>query len=206
MSNHKNTKRNIDDSVRKAIESRKGGKDVIFRLVEAYGFSSRQALCNHLDVSQSTLANRSARDTFPDDWVLICHIETGASLKWLITGKGLPFENTPDSRITTLEYKTISNGMLTAEADRIVDANSLPDGLKKPFLVNADRDCYLVDAYEGEVTDGMWLIKVDNLVSVRELIRFPGGRIRVENGKASFECQISDIEVLGKVISKTEYF
>ena len=37
-----------------------------------------------------------------------------------------------------------------------------------------------------------------------KIFRFPGGRIRVENGKASFECQVQDIKVFGKVILKTE--
>lgn len=62
MSTRNNTKRNESTLVRESVESNKGGKEVIFRIVEAYGFSSRQALCNHLGVSQSTLANRSARD------------------------------------------------------------------------------------------------------------------------------------------------
>lgn len=72
-------------------------------------------------------------------------------------------------------------------------------------MINADRSTYLVDTYEGELVDGLWLIEIDKLVSIRELVRFPGRRIRVENGKSSFECQSSDIVVLGKVITRTEY-
>lgn len=41
-----------------------GGKKVIERLVEAYGFSTRQALCDHLGVSKSTMATRYMRDIF----------------------------------------------------------------------------------------------------------------------------------------------
>lgn len=62
-----------------------------------------------------------------------------------------------------------------------------------------------MDAYEGEVTDGLWLIEMDELASIRELNRLPGNRIRVENGKASFECKAEDIKVLGKVVARTEY-
>ncbi len=47
-----------------------GGKKVIERLVEAYGFSTRQASCDHLGVSKSTMATRYMRDIFPADWVL----------------------------------------------------------------------------------------------------------------------------------------
>ncbi|WP_312462951.1 phage repressor protein CI, partial [Pantoea endophytica] len=181
------------------------GKDAILRLVEAYGFSSRQALCTHLGVSQSTLANRSARDTFPADWVIICHMETGASLTWLTTGKGARFMEVEESRVVIATHKKISNGILETMDDFILDKASLPEGLNAPFVINADRSTYLVDTYEGEIVDGLWLIEIDKLVSIRELVRFPGGRIRVENGKSSFECQSSDIVVLGKVITRTEY-
>ncbi|UJL36659.1 phage repressor protein CI [Pantoea agglomerans] len=206
MSIKENTNRHEAKVVREAVESNRGGKDTILRLVEAYGFSSRQALCAHLGVSQSTLANRSARDTFPADWVIICHMETGASLTWLTTGKGARFMEVEESRVVIATQKKISNGILEPMDDFILDKGSLPEGLNAPFVVNADRSTYLVDTYEGEIVDGLWLIEIDKLVSIRELVRFPGGRVRVENGKSSFECQSSDIVVLGKVITRTEYF
>ena len=62
-----------------------------------------------------------------------------------------------------------------------------------------------MDVTEVEITDGLWLIEIDGPVSVKELYRFPGGRIRVENGKASFECKADEIKVLGKVVARTEY-
>jgi phage repressor protein C with HTH and peptisase S24 domain len=72
-------------------------------------------------------------------------------------------------------------------------------------LITFEKLNYLVDETEVDVTDGLWLIEIDNLVSVKELYRFPGNRIRVENGKASFECKAEDIKVLGKVVARTEY-
>ncbi|MGD8204999.1 phage repressor protein CI [Pantoea sp. FN0305] len=205
MSTKENTNRHNAKVVREAVESNRGGKDTILRLVEAYGFSSRQALCAHLGVSQSTLANRSARDTFPADWVIICHMETGASLTWLTTGKGARFMEAEESRVVIATHKKISNGILEPMDDFILDKGSLPAGLNAPFVINADRKSYLVDTYEGEIVDGTWLIEIDKLVSIRELVRFPGGRIRVENEKASFECLASEITVLGKVVARTEY-
>lgn len=206
MSTKENTNRHDAKVVREAVESNRGGKDAILRLVEAYGFSSRQALCTHLGVSQSTLANRSARDTFPADWVIICHVETGASLTWLTTGKGARFMEVEESRVVIATHKKISNGILEAMDDFILDKASLPEGLNAPFVINSDRSTYLVDTYEGEIVDGLWLIEIDKLVSIRELVRFPGGRIRVENGKSSFECKVEDIKILGKIIMKTEVF
>lgn len=70
------------------INPNQGGKAAIERLVEAYGFTTRQALADHLDVSKSTLANRYMRDTFPADWIIQCALETGVSLRWLSTSEG----------------------------------------------------------------------------------------------------------------------
>lgn len=48
----------------------KGGRGAIERMVEAYGFKTRQALCDHLGISKSTLATRYMRDSFPAEWVI----------------------------------------------------------------------------------------------------------------------------------------
>ncbi len=65
-----------------------GGKAAIERLLEAYGFTTKQALSEHLNVSKSTMANRVLRDSFPADWIIQCALETGVSLLWLATGQG----------------------------------------------------------------------------------------------------------------------
>ncbi|WP_313124480.1 helix-turn-helix transcriptional regulator [Pseudescherichia sp.] len=62
-----------------------GSRNVIKRLVEAYGFTTRQALADHLGVSKSTLATRYIRDIFPSNWVITYALQTGASLIWLVT-------------------------------------------------------------------------------------------------------------------------
>lgn len=85
-----------DFTIRKAPTLPEGGREPIERIVRAYGFSSRQALCRHLNVSQSTMANRIMRGNFPADWVLVCAMETGTSLEWLTYGRG-------DSNITNQE-------------------------------------------------------------------------------------------------------
>lgn len=189
--------------IRDFISQNRGGKEVIARILEAYGFTTRIALCNRLGVSQSTMANRYARDTFPADWVIVCHLETGASLIWLSTGEGSRFLGGQDENITHLKRIDITNGNIATQNDVIADISTIPEGLLSPFILNADKTTYLADRYDGELVDGFWFIEIDGIVSVRELYRFPGGRVRVENGKASFECQIEDIKILGKIISQT---
>ncbi len=195
-----------DFTSRKAATLPEGGKDPIERIVQAYGFSSRQALCRHLDVSQSTMANRIMRGNFPADWVLICAMETGTSLEWLTYGRGDPNITNQDSSPTKIELKNITNGKFSPSDWVGYDVHLLPSEVNAPLLIRFEKQTFLVDESEAEVTDGLWLIEIDGLVSVKELYRFPGGRIRVENGKASFECKAEEIKVLGKVVARTEYF
>lgn len=65
-----------------------GGQKVVQRLLEAYGFKTRQALCDKLGVAKSTMASRYMRDIFPADWVIQASIETGINVEWLAFGTG----------------------------------------------------------------------------------------------------------------------
>ncbi|WP_241602800.1 phage repressor protein CI [Rosenbergiella nectarea] len=193
-----------DFTNRKVIELPKGGKDPIERICEAYGFKTRQALCRHLDVSQSTMANRIMRENFPADWIIICNLETGASLNWLVTGNGVMFEDNKQDEIIKVSHKIITDGVIAANGEISFDKNDIPSTLTSPFCVSSEGVRYLVDNYQGKVTDGVWLVDIDGIFSVREIYRLPGGKIKVENGKASFECDVSDVNVIAKVIIKTE--
>lgn len=187
------------------FSSQSGGKEAITRVLQAYGFSTRQALCEHLGVSQSTMANRWMRDTFPHDWLIACHLDTGTSLLWLATGQGSPgVEGAPENGLR-LQYKEITNGIISNT--RVVQYDSLliPKNATNLSLVKFEGDVYLVEEYKGEVNDGVWFIEIDCFYSIRRIYRLPGSRLRVENGPASFECEASGILVLGKIIGKTTF-
>jgi phage repressor protein C with HTH and peptisase S24 domain len=186
------------------FSSQSGGKDAITRILQAYGFSTRQALCEHLGVSQSTMANRWMRDTFPHDWLIACHLDTGTPMLWLATGKGNPGAGVAQDSGLTLQYKEITNGVLN-DIDVIrYDSRLIPNGITASFLVKFESSKYLVAPVDGEISDGLWLIEIDGFASIKQINRLPGGRVRVENGPASFECAASEIKVIGKVVSRTE--
>lgn len=187
------------------FSSQSGGKEAITRVLQAYGFSTRQALCEHLGVSQSTMANRWMRDTFPHDWLIACHLDTGASLLWLATGQGSPgVESAPENGLR-LQYKEITNGIISSATVVHYDSLLIPKNTANLSLVKFDGDVYLVEEYKGEVNDGVWFIEIDGFSSIRRIYRLPGSRLRVENGPASFECEASGILVLGKIVGKTTF-
>ncbi|MDV1541222.1 phage repressor protein CI [Klebsiella michiganensis] len=200
-----NTKEIPEEISKFNFSSQRGGKEAITRILQAYGFSTRQALCDRLGVSQSTMANRWMRDTFPHDWLIACHLDTGASLLWLATGQGSPgMKNTAESGLL-LQYKKITNGIISDSIAVHYDSQLIPKNATTPFLVKFEGDVYLVDEYKGEVNDGVWFITIDGFSSIRRIYRLPGSRLRVENGPASFECEAAGILVLGKIIGKTTF-
>ncbi len=183
MSTRKLTNEDDINLIRECISQNRGGKEVIARILEAYGFNTRISLCNQLGVSQSTMANRYARDTFPADWVIVCHLETGASLIWLSTGVGSKFVNGLDDKTINLKRIDITNGIIKTQNDLIADVSIIPEGLSSPFILTADKTTYLADRYDGELVDGFWFIEIDGIVSVRELYRFPGGACELKMAK-----------------------
>lgn len=137
------------------INPNQGGKAAIERLVEAYSFTTRQALADHLDVSKSTLANRYMRDTFPADWIIQCALETGVSLNWLTTGQGLK-QSSKTATTEELAQFSFTAGKMVEDGSGscVFDASFLPTNLSSPIVVRDGRTTYICDQKFTEVLDG----------------------------------------------------
>ncbi|HGY5112343.1 TPA: phage repressor protein CI [Citrobacter freundii] len=176
-----------------------GGREAIERLVEAYGFSTRQALADHLKVSKSTLATRYMRDIFPSDWVITCALETGVSLGWLSTGSGSKYEHSK-SDVIPLEKKKIIDGNLFSAGTIYFDKVMLPTDLQQVFIVDDSSIFYVVDGCTSEIQDGKWLVNIDGLYSIRDIARIPGNKLRITNDAISFDCDKNEITQCGRII------
>lgn len=181
----------------------KGGRGAIERMVEAYGFKTRQALCDHLGISKSTLATRYMRDSFPAEWVIQCALETDVSLKWLTDGQGIK-NSSHNANISLLEKQVLIDGTLEIEGFYAFDSALLPDSIKAPMLVLDEGKTYIVEKSFDEVSDGTWLVKIEGKISVRELIRIPVGKVRVtsSNTNITFDCALEEL----KPVAKCHYY
>ena len=176
-----------------------GGRSAIERLVEAYGFGTRQALSDHLGVSKSTLATRYMRDIFPSDWVIQCALETGVSLQWLTTGNGPMYEDGKNDIVSIPRFK-LQSGALLQSNYYLFDKAFLPDDLQDPIIIVDGDVTYIADRKFDEVTDGKWLVEIEGKTSVRDLTRIPVGKVRVSGVGMAFDCRIDEISVLGKIV------
>lgn len=176
-----------------------GGKKVIERLVEAYGFTTRQALCDHLGVSKSTMATRYMRDIFPADWVLQCAIDTDASIIWLATGEGNCKENIKKD-VVKIPQKIIENGMLIEKELISIQKDFIINNLKDPVIVKEADRIYICDGSLKKIEDGNWLVQIDDHYSIRMITMLPGKRLRVANEATHFECKASELNFIYKAV------
>lgn len=174
-----------------------GGREAIERLVSAYGFTTRQALADHLKVSKSTLANRYLRDTFPSDWIIQCALETGTSLKWLTNGTGPQFED-KTSDVIILTNKKIIEGILYDSNYFLLDKALLPKSLINPICISEENRVYIVETEYTEITDGEWLVEIEGKVSIRTVTRVPIQKIKITGSNVDFECAIDDVKMIAK--------
>lgn len=179
------------------MDFKTGGQRVIERLVEAYGFTTRQALCDHLGVSKSTLATRYMRDLFPAEWVVQCALETGASLRWLTSGSGPIFEIQSD--IESVPKKKIIDSKLFDAGFYLFDKSLLNKKIEKSAAIIFGSDIYVIDTEDKDIRDGLWLVDIDSNISLRNIVLLPKSRIKVESSTSSFECAQEDVIYLGRV-------
>ncbi|HCC1321577.1 TPA: phage repressor protein CI, partial [Salmonella enterica subsp. enterica serovar Paratyphi C] len=164
-----------------------GGRGAIERMVEAYGFTTRQALSNRLGISKSTLANRYMRDSFPAEWVIQCCLETGVSLSWLVTGQGHMFDSRRTD-IIELDKKKIIENTLYDCGFCIFDKVLLPSNVNKPVVINDNEINYICEFSFSNINDGFWLIDIDGNVSIKEIVNIPDDKIKIITNRNNFDC------------------
>ncbi|EXU76009.1 phage repressor protein CI [Erwinia mallotivora] len=194
-----------------------GGRDAINRLIKAYNFNSRQQLCEHLQVSKSTMANRYLRDSFPAEWVIQCALETGISLLWLATGQGelvisgsenkdLKSKTTitvrPISKISSvgIRHAELKNGELQSDGEILLDSRLLDSNADDSLFVKTAADSFMVDTSVKQISNGHWLVDIDGVRSIVKIARIPGNKIVVHQDGTSFECSVDDVEVVGRAV------
>ncbi len=188
------------------IDFTKGGSAVLDRILEAYGFKMKVQLADHLGIASSSMAMRYKRDIFPADIVVRCMLETGATLEWIATGKGKKFENGETSALNITRQKLVNGqlhdfGSIMLDAGMFLDTNDRPTA---PMCIVNDRTQYIIDKHCGEVNDGLWLVEIEGKVGIRTLTRIPVKKVRISGIGEAFDCDLDDINVLGRVVLTVE--
>lgn len=186
-----------------------GGKEILQRIMQAYGFTMQKELGDHLDIPSGTMSAWVRREHFPGDVVIVCALDTGASLYWLATGIGPMNEQhtqVQPEQLTALpaglrqitKY-SIHTGQLTENGTWFCDDTLIDSTVVNPALVEKNGQRWCVDLDAKNIANGRWLVDVDGTADVYDVARLPGNRLSVKNGSSQFECLVDEVNCVGMV-------
>ncbi|EMF1933994.1 phage repressor protein CI [Klebsiella quasipneumoniae] len=182
-----------------------GGKTVLRRILDAYGFNMQKELGDLLGISSGTISTWVRRDFFPGDVVVTCALDTGVSLEWLATGKG-QMRDSKETLATELSIKKsrLESGALKDAGYWHPDPSMIPPNTNDLLFVDGVNTSWLVDCSASNIANGRWLISIDGALDIFDVIRLPGGKVRLSNKSAEFECSLTDIKSMGVVVITLE--
>lgn len=183
-----------------------GGKPVLRRILDAYGFTLQKQLCELLDISSGTVSTWVRRNYFPGDVVVACALDTGVDLHWLATGKGR--QNKEDS-VQTDSYSIPRNNLLAGSLHEAglweINLSFISQNLVEPVFVSSNSSAWIIDMNIGEISNGRWLMGIDGKYDVYDIALLPGRKISVTNKETNFICGAEEVRTAGKVILTMDY-
>ncbi|CAH6325964.1 hypothetical protein AN2364V1_3220 [Enterobacter cloacae] len=182
-----------------------GGKEILQRIMQAYGFTLQKELGDHLGIPSGTMSAWVRREHFPGDVVIVCSLDTGASLYWLATGNGgIQEQKTEDislmpAGLKTLPKYSIHTGQMVESGSWFCDASMIDANVINPVHVEKNGHGWLVDLDVKNIANGRWLIDVDGTCDVYDIARLPGNKLTVKNDSSQFECLVNEVICVGMV-------
>lgn len=181
-----------------------GGKTVLQRVMEAYGFNTQKELSEYLAISTGTISTWVRREYFPGDVVITCALDTGASLEWLATGEmTIPLQGEiANPEVPVITKKILLAGKLDDDGFCYIDQSFVPAGvnLKSLSFVRSGKLSWLIEMGDKELSNGSWLLDIDGVLDVYAVSRRPGNKLRVIGQDGEFECLTNEVIAKGFVV------
>lgn len=186
-----------------------GGKAVLQRILNAYGFTMQKQLCELLDISSGTVSTWIRRNYFPGDVVVACALDTGVSLAWLAAGEkdtSNECSQAPDEVKGILKIKKMKliAGKLTDSGFCYFDQSLISSEIITPLYIESASKSWLADFGRTDLSNGRWVIDIDGNCDIYDIARIPGSKINIVGKATSFECSVDDITPMGVVVQTFE--
>lgn len=183
------------------LDSQVNNDELLDRICQVYGFSQKIQLARHFNIAASSLQNRYSRGTISYDFAVQCALETGANLRWLLTGEGAQLNGSTSLTDPALfDMFVLSEGKLIENSTLSIDKRFFTKQLSHGTIVKLDNKFHFIDQ-DASFSDGLWLVDIEGSISLRELTMLPGKKLHVTGGKVPFECSPEEIQMLGRVVS-----
>lgn len=183
-----------------------GGKPILRRIMDAYGFTLQKQLCDLLGISSGTVSTWVRRNYFPGDVIVTCALDTGASLRWLATGKGSQSSNCEkDNDGEHIPHKNLEAGVLKDAGTWKGDLSFIQHLLNNPVFITSNTGAWIIDLNITGISNGRWLLGIDDKYDVYDIALLPGRRISVTAKGNNFTCGIEEVKAAGKVVLTMDY-
>ncbi|QUT17094.1 helix-turn-helix domain-containing protein [Rahnella inusitata] len=183
------------DLIRKMLST--GGRPVLKRIMDAYGFKTQKELSEYFEVSTGTISTWVRREFFPADLVIASALDTGVCLSWVATGEA---KNSPSALSQSILKKELNSGVLEDAGHWNSDLSFLSHIFIEPVLI-ANRICsWLVDFGIKDISNGRWLLDINSKHDIYDVVLLPAKKLRVKSNNIQFMCDYNDVTVCGKVV------
>lgn len=183
-----------------------GGKSVLRRILDAYGFTQQKQLCELLNISSGTVSTWVRRNYFPGDVVVACALDTGFDLYWLATGKRKQHkEISKESKTHSIPRKNLAAGTLHDAGMWEVNLDFISYDVAEPMFISSSNAAWIIDMNVGEISNGRWLLGIDGKHDIYDIALLPGRKISVTSKGTNFTCGAEEVKTAGKVILTMDY-
>lgn len=182
-----------------------GGKPVLRRIMDAYGFTLQKQLCDLLEISSGTVSTWVRRNYFPGDVVVTCSLDTGASLRWLATGKGSQTSSEKKNYGEYIPHKNLAAGVLNDAGTWQGDLSFIQHLLNEPVFITSNTEAWIIDLNVTGISNGRWLLGIDDKYDVYDIALLPGRKISVRAKGNNFTCGVEEVNAAGKVVLTMNY-
>lgn len=178
-----------------------GGKPVLRRIMDAYGFTLQKQLCDLLGISSGTVSTWVRRNYFPGDVVVTCALDTGVSLEWLATGKSsIARHNQSSDIVLSIPHMYMNAGSLINNGLWKADLKIIHYPIEVPILITSNTGAWISDAAVVELSNGKWIVAVEDKYDIYDIFILPGKKINMINNGSSFICSTHEVSVFSKVV------
>jgi len=200
--------------LREQLLNASGGKALIRRIMDAYGFKKQTELGDYFQLSSGTISTWIRREFFPGEIVITCALDTGAPLHWLATGQPssrpqeqqVPVTSETAGTAVTLNIAKyqLTAGQMKASGTVSTDPSMLPSSVSSPAFIFSGRYVWLADLDVSNIANGKWLIDLDGNIDIYNVSRLPGNKLQVKNETTDFQCSSDELKAIGLIATTTE--
>jgi phage repressor protein C with HTH and peptisase S24 domain len=190
------------------------------RLLWLIGEESIYHFANRCGLPDSTLRKYLKGSQPTADRLALISDCTGVSVAWLVTGAGEPYPSrsqtlAPDDDLVRLPLYEITagagNGLCVDESDGLEMIAFRESWLRQKFRTSAQGlhliyvrgesmeptlrsgDIILLDTKATEVSEGIYVLRIDTALFVKRLHLLPGGQLQVSSDNPAYESFVIDL-------------